>query len=112
VEPTNAPIFVSDFGKAWEYRNWPKAIMAFDGRHRARTYREIATDTAAEEIAGLMPQYPTEIPVYSGERIQLTRLLEKIHERLSLRSRVRALDSQKTLRRARAIFMVVPDGSA
>ena len=31
VEPTTAPIFVSDFDKAWEYGGWPKVVMAFDG---------------------------------------------------------------------------------
>ena len=41
VEPTTAPIFVSDFDKAWEYGDWPKVIMALDGMHLDYTYREI-----------------------------------------------------------------------
>ena len=41
VEPATAPIFVSDFDKAWEYGGWPKVVMAFNGMHLEHTYREV-----------------------------------------------------------------------
>ena len=74
VEPTTAPIFVSDFDKAWEYGGWPKVVMAFDGTHLERTYREvIISDTAADEINRLMVDYPTRVEDLAGERLWLTR---------------------------------------
>lgn len=77
VEPTTAPIFVSDFDKAWEYGGLPKVVMAFDGRHLERTYREvIISDTPADEIARLMVDYPTRIESLDGERLWLTRFPE------------------------------------
>jgi hypothetical protein len=76
VEPTTAPFFVSDFNKAWEYGDWPKVIMALDRMHLDYTYREITSDTAADEAARLMLEYPTRIQDRSGERIWLTRLPE------------------------------------
>lgn len=76
VESTTAPIFVSDFNKAWEYGDWPKVIMVFDGMHLDYTYRQITSDTPAEEVAGLMMEYPTGIQDHSGECIWLTRLPE------------------------------------
>ena len=77
VEPTTAPIFVSDFDKAWEYGGWPKVAMAFDGMHLERTYREvIISDTAADEINRLMVDYPTRIEDLAGERLWLTRFSE------------------------------------
>lgn len=76
VDPPTAPIFVSDFEKAWEYGGWPKVIVALDWRHLDRTFREIPADTPDEEIARLMIDYPTRIPDEAGERIWLTRLAE------------------------------------
>ena len=77
VEPTTAPIFVSEFDKAWEYGGWPKAVMAFDGMHLERTYREVITsDTAAGEINRLMVDYPTRVEDLAGERLWLTRFSE------------------------------------
>lgn len=66
VEPTTAPIFVSDFDKAWEYGDWPKVIMAFDGMHLDYTYRQITSDIPADEAARLMQEYPTRLPDHSG----------------------------------------------
>jgi hypothetical protein len=113
VEPTNAPIFVSDFDKAWEYGDWPKVIMVFDGRHLAYTYREITSDTPAEETARLMLEYPTRIPDHSGERTWLTRLPE---------TDPRAASSYEVefgrwipgdpFDALRAIFVFMPDGGA
>jgi hypothetical protein len=48
--------------------------MALDGERLDRPYREIPSDTRAEEVARLMPDYPNRIPSLSGERIWLTRL--------------------------------------
>lgn len=77
VEPTTAPIFVSDFNKAWEYGDWPKVVMAFDGRHLQYTYREIIiSDTTADEITRLMVHYPIRIEDLAGERLRLTRFPE------------------------------------
>jgi hypothetical protein len=74
VEPTTAPIFVSDFDKAWEYGGWPKVVMAFDGMCLQRTYREIViSETTAEQITKLMVDYPTRIDDLAGERLWLTR---------------------------------------
>ena len=66
VEPTTAPIFVSDFDKAWEYGDWPKVIMALDGMHLDYTYREITSETPADEAALLMLEYPTRIQDLRG----------------------------------------------
>lgn len=77
VEPTTAPIFVSDFDKAWEYGGWPKVVMAFDGNHLQPTHREIiVSDTTADEITRLMADYPTRIEDPAGERLWLTRFPE------------------------------------
>jgi hypothetical protein len=77
VEPTTAPIFVSDFEKAWEYGGLPKAVMAFDGKLLEPTYREvIVAETTDDEIVKLMADYPTRIEVASGERLHLSRFPE------------------------------------
>jgi hypothetical protein len=74
VEPTTAPIFVSDFDKAWEYGGLPKVVMAFDGTHLQPTCREIIfSETTDDEITGFMGDYPTRIEDRAGERIWLTR---------------------------------------
>jgi hypothetical protein len=77
VEPTTAPIFVSDLNKAWEYGDWPKVVMAYDGRCLEYTYREITiSETTTDEIARLMMDYPTKIESPDGDRVWLTRLPE------------------------------------
>ena len=77
VEPVTAPIFVSEFSKAWEYGGWPKAVMAFSRMHLECTYREIIiADTDTDEITRLMVDYPTRIEDQAGERLWLTRLPE------------------------------------
>lgn len=77
VEPATAPIFASDFHKAWEYGGWPKVVMAFDGDHLQPTHCEIIiSDTTADEITRLMAAYPTCIHDPAGERLWLTRFPE------------------------------------
>jgi hypothetical protein len=66
----------SDFDKSREYEDWPKVIMAVDGMHLDYTYREITSDTPADEAARLTLEYPTRIQDRSGERIWPTRLPE------------------------------------
>jgi hypothetical protein len=76
VEPTTAPIYVSNLEKAWEYGGLPKVVMAFDGRHLQRTYREVISDAPDDEIARLMVDYPNRIESRDGKRLWLTRLPE------------------------------------
>jgi hypothetical protein len=76
AEPTTAPILASDFDKSREYEDWPKVITAVDGMHLGYTYREITSDTPADEAARLTLEYPTRIQGRSGERIWPTRLPE------------------------------------
>jgi hypothetical protein len=41
VESADAPIWVADFDKAWEYGGWPKVMLALESSRLQRTYREV-----------------------------------------------------------------------
>jgi len=95
-----------------EYEDWPKVIMAVDGMHLDYTYREITSDTPADEAARLTLEYPTRIQDRSGERIWPTRLPEtaprgRLPTKRSSRAAFRGIPS--TLQ---AVFVFMPRARA
>jgi hypothetical protein len=63
VEPTDAPIYCSDFDKAWEYGGsavgvGPRVIFALDQNMLERTFRTLPLDAEPGEIAEVRETYP------------------------------------------------------
>jgi hypothetical protein len=63
VEPTDAPIYCSDFDKAWEYGGsspgvGPRVIFALDQDMLERTFQTLPIDATPEEIAAVRTTYP------------------------------------------------------
>ena len=86
--------------------------MAVDGMHLDYTYREITSDTPADEAARLTLEYPTRIQDRSGERIWPTRLPEtaprgRLPTKRSSRAAFRGIPS--TLQ---AVFVFMPRARA
>jgi hypothetical protein len=97
--------------QAWDYGDWPKVIMVFDGMHLGYTYRQITSDTPAEEVARLMMEYPTSIQDHSGERIWLTRLPETDSRAASsYEAEFARWIPGNPFDALRAVFVFMPDG--
>ena len=60
VEPTDAPIFVSDFDKAWEYPSSDATKVVFGLRRSMLkpSWSLLSGDATAEEIAEVQRDYP------------------------------------------------------
>jgi len=60
VEPTNAPIYVSDIDKAWEYPDWtsPRVVFALRSKKLKRSWQTLPLDATPEEIANVKQDYP------------------------------------------------------
>lgn len=92
VEPTDSVIYADKaFGKAWEYGGFPKMVLALNPDELEPTYREVPTDTPADEIAEIRKDYPTVLTSSDGEWLWCSRLDEddggtaKSYERLYAR---------------------------
>jgi hypothetical protein len=85
--------------------------MVFDGMHLDYTYRQITSDTPAEEVARLMMEYPTSIQDNSGERIWLTRLPETDSRAASsYEAEFARWIPGNPFDALRAVFVFMPDG--
>lgn len=73
VEPTDAPIFASGLDKAWEYGNFPKAMMTFDLQHLEPSWKMLSADASESELADVSARYPTVLRYRDGERLWCTR---------------------------------------
>lgn len=60
VVPTNAPIFVSDFDKAWEYPSTsaPRVVFALRSNMLKRSFQTLPLDASTAEIADVRTEYP------------------------------------------------------
>ena len=63
VQPTDAPIYGSDFDRAWEYGETSlgvglRLVFALDSRMLKRTFRTLPLDARASEIAEVRETYP------------------------------------------------------
>lgn len=63
VEPTDAPIYCGDFGKAWEYGGTsggrgPRLIMALDQRQLLPSFHVLSSGASPEDIAAIRETYP------------------------------------------------------
>ncbi|MCA2265182.1 hypothetical protein A5626_01705 [Mycobacterium marseillense] len=63
VEPTNAPIYCSDFEKAWEYGgpshcHGPRMMFALHQGQLEKTFRVLPMDATVSEIAEVRRTYP------------------------------------------------------
>jgi hypothetical protein len=58
VQPTDAPIYVGEFEKAWEYGEFPKVVMALDVAHAKPTFRGMQDDVSQGELDELRAIYP------------------------------------------------------
>jgi hypothetical protein len=71
VEPTDAPIYCSDFDKAWEYGGssigvGPRLIYALDQDMLERTFQTLPSDAAPAEIEALRTTYPHHHEEHTG----------------------------------------------
>jgi hypothetical protein len=66
VEPTDSPIFVDGLDKALEYGGWPKVVLALDGDHLDRTFREVSADLPDTECEALQEDFPTVLESSDG----------------------------------------------
>lgn len=76
VLPTNSVIYADYLDKAMEYGGWPKVIMAFYPKRMQRTFKEVDSTIAEDELAELMKIYPTKIESKDGSRYWHTKLDE------------------------------------
>jgi hypothetical protein len=63
VQPADAPIYCSDFDKAWEYGGsshcfGPRMMFALDHNRLERTFRTLPLDATASELAETRETYP------------------------------------------------------
>ena len=72
VAPTDDPLYVDDFEKAWEYSGLPKVVMAFVWEGLERTFRTLPADASEAEQAALRETYPHAYP--HGDRLWLSRI--------------------------------------
>jgi hypothetical protein len=63
VEPTDSPIYVAEFDKAWEYGEFPKVVMALASEHMEPTFRVLPVDVLEAEIEVLRRIYPNSYSV-------------------------------------------------
>lgn len=71
VEPTDAPIYCSDFDKAWEYGGsstgvGPRLIFALDQDMLERTFQTLPPDASPAEIAAVRATYPHHHEEHTG----------------------------------------------
>lgn len=71
VEPTDAPIYCSDFDKAWEYGGssigvGPRLIYALDQDMLERTFQTLPSDATPAEIEALRATYPHHHAEHTG----------------------------------------------
>lgn len=74
VEPTTAPLYVDHVDKALEYGDWPKVLEIFHAGRLERTYAEVPSDTAPDQLAALTRTFPTKVPSADGKWFWLSRL--------------------------------------
>ncbi len=74
MEPTDAPLYVSDLDKALEYGEEDQVVMFFDRRRLDRTFRKIDAWATPEEIAAVRRTYSTEEGSQDGCTIWFSRL--------------------------------------
>lgn len=74
VDPTDAPIYVSDLDKAWEYGGFPKLVLALDRRSLDRTFRELPSASSADERRAVRKTFPTVLEGIDGDTLWFSRL--------------------------------------
>ena len=84
VEPSDAPIYVGDIGKALEYGGaikWgarePSVLLGFGSEGLDRTFREVRSDTDQAELDKLRERYPNVTPSADGEMLLLSRIADR-----------------------------------
>lgn len=58
IEPTNGPIWVGDFAKAWEYGGFPKVVMALEWNRLGPSFVSTLRDGGQRSVEELKERYP------------------------------------------------------
>lgn len=66
VEPSDAPLYLSDWEKAWEYGGFPKVVFALTTSTLKRSFHSLPPDADVAEIARWQRTFPHRLDLPSG----------------------------------------------